>query len=108
MLKVTGSDIHLTRGDTAYLYVELNLQNGYEYIPEEGDKLLFVVKRTYDSKEILLQKEIVNLLLSIDPEDTDSFPYGTYWYDIELTTSTSAKYTVVGPARFILREEVTF
>lgn len=108
MLKVEGSDIYLTRGDSAYLVIDITLQDGSKYISEPGDVLVFNIKRTYDSEEYILQKTVEDFIVNIEPEDTDSISYGTYWYDVELTTAEEAKFTVVGPARFILREEVTF
>ena len=46
--------------------------------------------------------------LVLNPEDTSKLSYGEYWYDVQLTTEDNKVYTVIGPARFVLREEVTF
>ena len=108
MLSLKGQDIQLTRGDSAYFNLQITQNGGTNYKRQKGDKLVFTIKRSYNSEFSYLEKEIPNLALIIDPKDTESLDYGNYWYDIELTTSDGAVYTVVGPARFIVREEVTF
>ena len=108
MLNVKGSDIQLTRGDTAYFEIEIMQEDGSKYYRQEGDKLTFTVKRSYNSEFEYIQKEIEALALYLTPEDTKELDYGNYWYDIELNTADGATYTVIGPARFIMREEVTF
>lgn len=108
MLNVSGSDIQLTRGDNGYFNIEIRLEDGSTYQRQDGDKLIFTVKRSYNSDFEYIEKEIEGLALILTPQDTNELDYGTYWYDIELTTADNATYTVVGPARFIMREEVTF
>ena len=108
MLKVSGSDIQLTRGDSAYFNVEILREDGTMYYREDGDSLIFTVKRSYNSDYEYIQKEIEGLVLQLSGEDTGELDYGNYWYDIQLTTTDGGVYTVVGPARFIMREEVTF
>ena len=108
MLKVTNSEIQLTRGDSAYFNIEISLEDGTKYLRQDGDKLIFTIKKSYNSDYEFLQKEISGLALEIVPEDTQELDYGSYWYDIQLNTADGATYTVVGPARFIIREEVTF
>ena len=69
---------------------------------------LETVKKSYNSSKVLLQKTIEGLTLMINPKDTKDLDYGTYWYDIQLTLVDESNFTVVGLARFIMREEVTF
>ena len=108
MLAVRQSDIHITRGDSGYIGLTIYLIEGAHYVREEGDKLVFTAKDNYRSEKIELQKEIKDLDIYFEGEDTSSLEYGDHWYDIELTTADKAVYTVVGPARFVIREEVTF
>ena len=108
MLSVQGSDIQITRGDTAYFNIEITQADGSLYTRVDGDKLIFTVKRSYNSDFEYIQKELEGLAIVLAPEDTNELDYGTYWYDVQLTTSDNSVYTVVGPARFIIREEVTF
>lgn len=108
MLKVMGSDIHVTRGDSAFFVIEIFMQDGQKYKRVEGDSLVFTVKKSYNAVHEYIEKPISGLELSLLPEDTRDLDYGNYWYDIQLTTPENDVYTVVGPSRFILREEVTF
>ena len=108
MLSVTNSDIQLTRGDSAVFKVEISLESGASYNREEGDKLVFTVKKSYNSEFAYVSKEVDGMILLLEPKDTSGLDYGNYWYDIQLTTVEGGVYTVVGPARFIVREEVTF
>ncbi len=108
MLNLRGSDIQLTRGDNAYFDIVITLDDGIKYVRESGDKLVFTVKKSYNSEYEYIEKNIEGLALVISPNDTKELDYGSYWYDIQLTTVDGGVFTVVGPARFILREEVTF
>ena len=108
MLTVNNSDIQLTRGDTAFFNISISLPDGTNYYRQPGDKLLFTVKKNYNSGYEFIQKEISELSFYLEPSETRELDYGNYWYDIELTTVEEEVYTVVGPARFIVREEVTF
>ena len=108
MLKVSGSDIQLTRGDSAFFELSITLEDGTTYTREDGDKLIFTVKKSYNSEYEYIQKEIDGLDFAISASETSELDYGNYWYDIELTTWDGGVYTVVGPARLIIREEVTF
>lgn len=108
MLNINGSDIQLTRGDTAYIGLSITHDDGTPYTRVEGDRLLFTVKKSYNSDYEFLEKELSDMAITIAPEDTQEMDYGNYWYDVELTTADGAVFTVIGPARFILREEVSF
>lgn len=108
MLSVKGSDIQLTRGDSAYFNLEITLEDGTTYERMPGDQIIFTVKKSYNSDFEYIQKEITGLGIVISPDDTRDLDYGNYWYDVQLKTSDGGVYTVVGPARFIVREEVTF
>lgn len=109
MLKSDNSGIRLTRGDSAYLELDIRVAStGQKYVREDGDVLTFTVKPNYNSHHVELQKEIEGLALVLDPADTAKMSYGEHWFDVQLTTANGNVYTVVGPAKFILLEEVTF
>jgi len=108
MLRVSGSDIEVTRGDTAEFLLDVFLEDGTQYQRESGDQLVFSVKKSKNSENTLIQKEIPEFTLRIEGSDTSPLSYGLYWYDVQLTLASGDVYTVIGPARFILSEEVTF
>lgn len=109
MLTVQSGNITLTRGDTAYLSLDLTLNNApYEY--SDGDTVTLSVRRSTkdDDTEYLFQKVVdAGEMIVIEPADTKSLEYGRYQYDIQLNTSRGEVFTVIGPATFKIAEEVT-
>lgn len=109
MLKISGSNITLTRGDTAYLSLDLTLNNDpYEY--EDGDTVTLSVRRTTkdDDTQYLFQKVVTaGDAIVIEPEDTKPLEYGRYKYDVQLNTAKGEVFTVVEPSEFKIAEEVT-
>jgi len=89
MIKVKGTTITMTRGDT--LRQRLNfIHCGEEYVPVAGDVIRFVVKHTgseYTDPEPLLVKEIPTdtMTLQLDPADTEALGFGTYFYDVQMS-----------------------
>lgn len=74
MFVVDGTNLSLTRGDDAYLYVGASLG--------EGDSLEF---RVYQDGELLFTREqLPDGTFLINKADTDELPYGNYTYEIVL------------------------
>lgn len=112
MLKITGTDIHLTRGDTAYLQVPIETEvNGVtsDYEIRENDTLRFTVKESAWDETFLIQKVLEGSNnFHIAPEDTKELKYGSYTYDVELTTGEGDVFTVITPSVFKVTKEVTW
>lgn len=109
MLSVSGTTIKLTRGDTAYLSLDLTM-DGEEYEFADGDTITFSIRRTTDDNDVeyLLQKTIVaGDTIVIEPEDTKHLNYGRYKYDVQLNTAKGEIFTVIEPSTFQVAEEVT-
>lgn len=109
MLSVSGTNIKLTRGDTAYLTLDLSA-NSEPYQYEEGDVVTFSVRKTTDDNDTqyLFQKVVAaGETIIIEPEDTKSLEYGRYKYDIQLNTTKGEVFTVIEPSTFQISEEVT-
>jgi hypothetical protein len=74
MFIVDGTNLSLTRGDDAYLYVGASLG--------EGDSLEF---RAYQDGELLFTRgQLPDGTFLINKADTDELPYGNYTYEIVL------------------------
>ena len=115
MLYINGTDIRLTRGDTARFEVDIiNQVDGKPYTLQEGDVLTLTVRLTPSTAEISAQRvaEPGTTSIYIRPEDTANLGVGQYVYDIQLTTAAGDIYTVIGPPQggcnFVLLPEVTY
>ena len=111
MLYIEGTDIRLTRGDTAYLQVPIQniLPDGTvaEYALANDDELTMTVRAKYDS-EVCFQKVLRGVnTFHIVPEDTNGCAFGKYKYDVQLTMANGDVYTVIEPSCFQVLPEVT-
>ena len=94
---IDGTTIKLTRGDSMDVLLNLKDADGEDYIPAEGDRVRFAMKRTYGDPSPALELEIPRetLVLSFAPGDTGNLPVGTYVYDIEVTLADGTVNTVI-------------
>ena len=106
-IKIQGNKIHLTRGDSLRVTVNIT-QDGEPYTPVEGDSVRFALKKNFDDTEPLVIRDIPTdtLQLVLVPEDTKPLDFGKYWYDVELTKNDGTVDTFIGPERFYITEEV--
>lgn len=104
---IDGNRISLTRGDSLILNIVIT-KNGERYQPVTGDVVRFALKQQIPDDEPLILKnaDITTMTLTLDPEDTKDLAFGSYTYDIELTTVDGYVDTFIGPAVFRLTEEV--
>jgi uncharacterized membrane protein YkoI len=108
MLKVVNNAIYLTRGDTAILQLSIKQDDGSDYAIADTDNVLFTIKKSTKEKTVILQKSVMDGKIKINPEETSSLEYGTYFYDVQLRKGDGTVATVITPFPFILSEEVTF
>ena len=116
MFDVVGTKITITRGDSGAAGLTLKWKtDGTEYEPSEGDTIIFAVKsklnaaRTEYIEELpLISKEISisDMTLRLEPADTKSLKFGSYFYDVELTLSDGRVDTVINNEPFIILPEV--
>ena len=107
-INVDGS-IRLTRGDTARFSVKINNDiSDNEYDIQDNDELKFSVKRKIKDETPCVQKSITGTnTFIIEPQDTDRLAFGSYVYDVQLTTAGGDVYTVIEPTLFEILTEVT-
>lgn len=106
MMMVKGNQIFLTRGDSLFIKLSLEREDGSDYIPSDTDKIYFRLKKYATYPEILIQKEIVNLILELIPADTAKLDFGVYRYEIELVTGDGRHYTIIGDEPFTIEKEL--
>lgn len=107
MLSVLNDDITLTRGDTANLGLNIKKSDGSAY-DFTNDTVVFTVKTSTNTTDIVFQKHFSDGQITINPEDTQSLKYATYKYDVQITTELGEVFTVIAPHNFIVAMEVTF
>lgn len=107
---VKKTSITLTRGDTFKAQISITDKDGNPYVPQEGDTVRFAMKKSYldPDTEVLIRKNIPmdTLILTLEPEDTKELPFGSYVYDIQLTTAAGEVDTFITKASLTLTEEV--
>ena len=108
MIKTRGTSIFLTRGDTLLLDVNLTDINGAPYIANPTDVIYFRLKKSANSKQVLIEKEvdIDEMILQLDAEDTADLNFGLYKYEIELVTESGYHFTAIDNADFELGVEL--
>lgn len=109
MLIIQGTDITLTRGNTAELSVLPKNEDSTPYMLVEGDTVLFTVKNHVG--KALVQK-IVNsteqdaetgeLPVILSPADTINLAPQAYTYDVVLVTAVGDAYTFIPLSAFVI------
>lgn len=107
---VKKTAITLTRGDTFKAQIEITDKDGNPYEIQPGDSVRFAMKKRYTDPdtEVLINKTIPTdtLVLTLVPEDTKHLDFGSYVYDIQLTTAGGDIDTFITKATLTLTEEV--
>ena len=116
MLTITNkNEIHLTRGDTAFIkpIPEIEKEDApgvYElYELQDGDVILFrlaINSKTVFEKECDIDVENNKATLTLNPEDTESLDARVYYYCFELVTFEGSHFTFIENARFDLGKEL--
>ena len=106
MYSVLNNTITIVRGDTATFNVELKVEDDgtmEDYTPEEGDIILFKVKKNYTDEDTIITK--TGATISLNHDDTKDLTPGEYVYDIEFTSSDGTVIDhVVTVNKFIVQE----
>lgn len=109
-MKITGSDIHMIRGDTESLTVTCELEDGTARPFEDGDRVTLTI--AYPWGQEVLQKTAAAFqdgaaMFALSHEDTNSLTPEWYRYDVQLTTAEGMVKTIIGPAVWEIGGDVT-
>lgn len=108
-------DLEFTRGDTKVFKFKLHDKNKEPLVLTSTDKIYLTAKKDPNSNEILFQKTIGNGIelkedgfyyVTINPDDTNQLPFGSFGYDIQIKTGTGKVITIM-VATITLTEEYT-
>lgn len=108
-IRISGTTIRMTRGDTLRIQIGLTDRDGSAYEPQEGDSIRFAMKKNYSDLEPTIVRQIPTdtLELVLYPADTKDLPQpSSYVYDIELTYANGDVDTFIDKAKLELTEEV--
>lgn len=104
----------MIRGDTRAYKFKRHLLDG-TIITEEPESLYFTIKRSFNSKDFVVQKKLSDMSYMeedeywhfiIEPEDTENLSYGTYVFDLQAVQDGFK--TTIAKGQFIIETEVTF
>lgn len=103
----------ITRGDTgAFKFQRLDASGNV--ITTTPDAIYFTVKKSYDCDSFIFQKSLSDMTMDEDgtwhfviaPNDTATMAYGSYIYDIEVTSGDYVK--TIAKGRLVIEEESTW
>lgn len=101
MFKIDGNNLYLTRGDTAYLSVNIDGND------REIRELTLSVKKDIADAEYAFQLTAIDNKFIFEPADTKDLDYGKYVYDIQMTTEYNEIFTIVEKSNLYIKDEVT-
>lgn len=99
--------ITITRGDSGAAQFTLKM-DGEPYEMQEGDKIMFGVKRDYEDRACVIQKEYTEnpFILCLLPGDTKPLEFGSYRWDMQFMSADGFVRTFLAKRRFEVSEEV--
>lgn len=104
---VREHNLSMIRGDSESITVSIT--DGFQ----SGDIIEMTVRKAACDPKKYLYKKITQFsdgkaVIAILPSDTESIPFGSYYYDIQLTRGNGDVITIIKPAKFTLLEEITY
>lgn len=84
------NNVTLTRGDSAKFELTLTDSKGetYDY---SNDKVKFGVKRSAFDATCVLEKDVIDGVITLEPADTESMEFGDYLYSVEVQHTIEAE-----------------
>jgi hypothetical protein len=117
-MRINGTDIFITRGDSETFHVILHDQETDETRPFiDGDVVYFTVKASTQTTNKIFQIiaddyeddfEDGEAIIHIRPQDTKDLRYHQYVYDVQLVRQGGEVTTIITPSKFVVEEEVTY
>lgn len=107
-VNVDSFDIEISKGDCATFCIEFTGED----VPNDGEAVIFTVKKTTSHKTPLIEKTVyVNngeIYIDFYSLDTKNLPFGDYEWDIRFPDllGTGEPFTPMKPARFTVAKVV--
>lgn len=84
------NNVTLTRGDSAKFTLSLTDSEGESY-DYSNDEVKFGVKRSAFDASCVLEKDVIDGVITLEPADTESMEFGDYLYSIEVKHTVEAE-----------------
>lgn len=95
-VRVRGTTIILTQGDTAHFQLDLTDWDGNKYTPRDSDMITFTLSRSNRDYGIFTKRIMPSdMILELLPEETKKLRPGRYRYYLSLTTENGFKDTFI-------------
>ena len=113
MLKIKGSKIALTRGDSAYItLVPIMGDSDEQYELQEGDSVHAQIRTVPNTGDLLVEGNILlqedgTIIWYLRPSDTRNLDIGDYYWDAQLELSNGDIFTFIPSSLFKITDEVT-
>lgn len=96
MFKWNMNKLTITKGDSGALSIDMRKSDGSSYEMAAGDTLTFTARRAIGSPVLVSITSTSNRIV-FTPTKTKMLEVGPCVFDIELSTATGDKFTLVGP-----------
>lgn len=107
--------ITIRKGETFISFWEIEDINNQKYILEEGDSVIFGVKRNVESTDYLIKKiytrqNIIDqgIYINLTSEETQNLTPSVYQYDIGIKLNDSTFFHLTAVSPFIVMSSITF
>lgn len=105
-------DISIVRGTTNAFGINVTNADGEPFTLENGQVLVFALKKSPKDKNRLLTKKITSQVdgayyLELAPEDTLQFDPGKYFYDVGLQHGSTVFYNVIESSVFEIKPNIS-
>ena len=112
-MKIKGTNISMTRGDSEAIKVTVKDTLGNIVPLVIGDTIYFTVRENLLSPTKIIEKIITEFvdgqaLITIHPQDTNHLRFTSYVYDIQLTKENGSVKTIITPSHLTITGEVTY
>lgn len=101
---ISGKRIRMTRGDTLVAEVGIANPDGTPYEMQDGDSARFKCTDV-PGGAVLIVKDVTSGTLRLDPEDTDALPFGSYFFDVQMTFANGTVDTFIPEGTLVIDDE---
>lgn len=106
------NELSIVRGTTNAFGLAIEYANGDQFTIEDGQVLVFGLKRKPKDEECVLIKKIEHSVdgtfyLELEPSDTADLESGTYFYDVGLQQSDTVFYNIISCSVFKILPNIT-